>query len=249
MISASPAVVEDAQYIVVRKRLITPVIIELALRPARARVEFLAGQYVVLGDVDYRRTARSYSVASAPRPDGSLRLLVTLVPGGELSGWVHRDLQAGEPVLVSGPYGSFLQDDASEGPVLYLAGGSGIAPVHSLIEAALRNGSARPATLFFSGRTPADLIDYDLYAGWETTHPNSRYLRTLTRANGEPPLGRIPVILADWFPGLHEYELYIAGPPGFVSGCAETARNLGAQPGRVHTEAFYIEPRPWKSEE
>lgn len=161
MTSASPAVVEDAQYMVDRKRLITPVIIEFALRPARARVEFLAGQYVVLGDVDYRRTARSYSVASAPRPDGSLRLLVTLVQGGELSGWVHRNLQAGEPVLVSGPYGSFLDDHTGEGPVLYLAGGSGIAPVHSLIEAALRNGSDRPATLFFSGRTQADLIDRD----------------------------------------------------------------------------------------
>ena len=156
--------------------------------------------------VDHARTVRSYSVASAPRADGSLRLLVTLVPGGSLSGWVHRELQPGSPVLLSGSYGSFLDSEPDQMPVLYLAGGSGIAPVHALAEATLQSGSQRPATLFFSARTAADVIDRERYAALAKAHPNFQFMWTLTRAAGQPH-GRTPAILADWFPDLHLYLL------------------------------------------
>lgn len=178
------AAIEDARYVVGGKQRVTPVIVELMLRPSERPIDFRAGQYVLLGDVDHARTERSYSVASAPRADGSLRLLVTLVPGGSRSGWVHRELQPGSPVLLSGPYGSFLDSEPDQMPVLYLAGGSGIAPVHALAEAALQSGSQRPATLFFSARTAADVIDRERYGGWAKAHPKFQFMCTLTRAAG-----------------------------------------------------------------
>ena len=237
---------EDAGFSVAAKRLRTPVIAELLLRPAGPRLRYQPGQYVLLGDPAAELVVRSYSIANAPRRDGLISLLVTRVPGGQLSAWVHDVLRADDRVLVSGPYGSFTAAPGEQGPVLYLAGGSGLAPVRALAEAALQHRTSGPVVLFFSARTQRDLIDHEQFRSWQRRHPGRfRYLRTLTRADGPPPAGRIPPILADWFPGLSGWRAYIAGAPGFVTACAAAARACGAQPGRVHTEEFFTDPQPW----
>jgi CDP-4-dehydro-6-deoxyglucose reductase, E3 len=238
-------ITEDAEFTVAAKRQRTPVITELLLRPAGPPLRYQPGQYVLLGDPDSELVVRSYSVANAPRRDGLISLLVTRVPGGQLSGWVHDVLRPGDQVLVSGPYGSFTAAPGEPGPVLLLAGGSGLAPVRALAEAALRRRTPAPVVLFFSARTQRDLIDDERFRSWQRRHPQFRYLRTLTRAGGPPPAGRIPAILGDWFGDLSGWRVYIAGAPGFVTACAAAARARGARPGQVHTEEFFTEPRPW----
>ncbi|HEU5389807.1 MAG TPA: FAD-binding oxidoreductase [Streptosporangiaceae bacterium] len=238
-------IAEDAEFTVAAKRQRTPVIAELLLRPAGPPLRYQPGQYVLLGDPDGELVVRSYSIANAPRRDGLISLLVTRVPGGQLSGWVHDVLRPGGRVLVSGPYGSFTAP-GEPGPVLLLAGGSGLAPVRALAEAALRRQAPAPVVLFFSARTQQDLIDDEQFRSWQRRHPGRfRYLRTLTRAGGPPPAGRIPAILGDWFGDLSGWRVYIAGAPGFVTACEAAARARGARPGRVHTEEFFTEPRPW----
>jgi CDP-4-dehydro-6-deoxyglucose reductase len=238
-------IADDAQFTVSAKRQRTPVITELLLRPAGAPLRYQPGQYVLLGDPDGELVVRSYSIANAPRRDGLISLLVTRVPGGQLSGWVHDALRRGDRVLLSGPYGSFTAASGEPGPVLFLAGGSGLAPVRALAQAALRRRTHAPVVLFFSARTQRDLIDDQRFRSWQRHHPGFRYLRTLTRADGPPPAGRIPAILGDWFPDLSGWRVYIAGAPGFVTACAMAARTCGARPCRVHTEEFFTEPRPW----
>ena len=87
-------------------------------------------------------------------------------------------------MLLSGPYGSFTAPPGESGPVLFLAGGSGLAPVRALAEAALRHRTRAPVVLFFSARTQQDLIDDERFRSWQRRHPGFRYLRTLTRADG-----------------------------------------------------------------
>jgi CDP-4-dehydro-6-deoxyglucose reductase, E3 len=237
---------EDAAFTVAGKRQQTAVITELLLRPAGPRLCYRPGQYVLLGDPGAELVVRSYSIANAPRSDGLISLLVTRVTGGQVSSWVHDVLRPGDRVLLSGPYGSFTTAQRESGPVLFLAGGSGLAPVRALAEAALRRRTGAPVVLFFSARTQLDLIDDQRFRGWQHRHPGRfRYLRTLTRAGGPPPAGRIPAILDGWFPDLSGWRLYIAGTPGFVTACAAAARGCGARPGRVHTEEFFHEPQPW----
>jgi CDP-4-dehydro-6-deoxyglucose reductase, E3 len=237
---------DDAEFTVADKRQRTPVIAELLLRPAGPPLRYRPGQYVLLGDPDADLVVRSYSIANAPRRDGLISLLVTRVSGGQLSGWVHDVLRAGDRVLLSGPYGSFTAAPGKPGPVLFLAGGSGLAPVRALAEAALRRRTPAPVVLFFSARTERDLIDDERFRSWQRSHPGRfRYLRTLTRADGPPPAGRIPAILGDWVGDLSGWRVYIAGAPGFVTGCAAAVRACGARPGRVYTEEFFTEPRPW----
>lgn len=223
----------------------TPSIVELTLAPVGEPLRYAPGQYVLLGDADQRVPVRSYSVANAPRASGELTVLVTEIPGGEASGWIHRRLRTGDTVLVSGPYGTFVADLESAAPVLYLGGGSGLAPLRALAEAAVATGRPGEATLFFSARTAADLIDADRFARWERERPGFRFLHTLTREAGGPLQGRIPALLPALFGDLGRHDVFAAGAPGFVDACADAARALGVRPGHLHTEAFFEEPRPW----
>lgn len=244
----SPGAAEDdLEHVVEAILRRTPAIVELRLRPAVAPIRYVPGQYVLLGDLDYRVPVRSYSIANAPRADGSISLLVTEIAAGETSGWVHRRLRVGDRVLVSGPYGTFVAEPDSTDPVLLLAGGSGLAPVRALAEAAVASGSPAEQTLVFSARTEADLIEPELFARWQRERPGFRFLRTLTRADGPPPLGRIPALLPELYPDLGDHDVFIAGAPGFVDACAVAARACSVRPGRLHTEAFFEEPRPWQA--
>jgi CDP-4-dehydro-6-deoxyglucose reductase, E3 len=237
--------VEDAGFTVAARRLVTPVIAELLLHPDGPPLRYRAGQYVLLGDPGAELVVRSYSIANAPRRDGLISLLVTRVPGGQLSAWAHDVLRPGDRVLVSGPYGSFTAAPGEAGPMLLLAGGSGLAPVRALAEDALRQPTCAQVVLFFSARSERDLIDDERLREWQRRHPRFRYLRTLTGADGPPPTGRIPAILGGFFPGLSGWRVYIAGAPGFAAACAAAAHACGARPGRVLAEEFFTEPQPW----
>lgn len=224
---------------------VTPVIRELRLTPLGNRLAFRAGQYVLLGDVDWRVPQRSYSVANAPREDGSISLLVTLVQDGPTSTWAH-GLRSGDGVLLEGPFGTFVGADDRTGPALLLGAGSGLAPVRALAEALLERVPQRPVTLLFSCRTRADRIDHERFEQWQRERRDFRYLCTLTRDATAPLHARLPVLLADCVGrDLSGWEVFASGPPGFVVGCAAAAQALGALATDVRTEEFFTDPQPW----
>jgi len=239
--------VDDLEYTVLARTSHTPNIIELELGPAGERLSYQSGQYVLLGDVDHTVPVRSYSLANAPNPWGRISVLVTEVPGGETSTWLHRGLRIGDRVLVSGPYGSFVADPTADGPVLCLAAGSGLAPIRALAEDAIRGGGAQRFTVLFSARTQADVMNMDRFASWQQQHPGFRFVRTLTGQAGDPPLGRLPGLLPTLFGNLCAHEVFVAGAPGFVADCARATRGLGVRPGHLHTEEFFHEPWPWSA--
>ncbi len=221
----------------------TATIAELWLEPLAEPMAFAPGQYVLLEDGRGAVPPRSYSIANAPREDGALSLLVTRVEGGLTSPWVHT-LAAGDEVSVEGPFGSFVDDPAATGPALLLAAGSGLAPVRALLEAALAAGRRRELTLLVSARTEADVVDAEPFAAQaEAAAGRLRFVRTLTRADGPPPVGRVPAILeATVGADLAGHDVFVAGAPGFVAACVEAAVALGADPGRVRTEEFFVDP-------
>ncbi|TAN07528.1 MAG: hypothetical protein EPN38_04815 [Rhodanobacteraceae bacterium] len=232
-------------YRVLSSRLVTPVIRALELAPEQAALPYRAGQYVLLGDPGQRLPPRSYSVANAPRADGVVDLLVTLVPGGVITGWVHERLRPGHRVRLTGPYGTFLPDADQAGPVLLLAAGSGIAPARALAEALLDTPQPRPVTLFFSARGRADTIDDTRWRDWANSRKDFHYLLTLTRDPGAPKHPRIPDLLPVEFGDLKGWEVFVSGPPAFVTGCAAVAETLGAERAAIRTEEFFTEPQPW----
>lgn len=242
----------ESQYAVLVDRIPrTPRITEFVLRPLGEAMRFWPGQYVQIGDESKGVPLRAYSIANAPRPDGEIRLQVTRVddvPGdaggvcGATSRWLHDHITPGDSIRFSGPHGTFIGDPSVDTPVLCLAAGSGLAPILSLTEAALRRGFAQPVTLMFSAQKAADFYDRGLMRYWETRYPNFRYLPTTTREQ-TPGVshGRIPAILAQHFPDLGNHSVFIAGTTGFVDDCVAAAQALGAKPTLIHTEGFFTQ--------
>lgn len=208
---------------------------------------FLPGQYVLIEDVAHRLEPRSYSIANPPRPDGSLSFLVTLVPRGQLSTWLH-GLRPGDRISVSGPYGTFTAREEGNESELHLAAGSGLAPVRALIEAGLEMDPDRTRTLIFSARTESDVLDRSRFERWALVHPGFRFVRTLTRGEGPGPHGRVPALLGELCGELSGADVYISGGPGFVTSCTAAAEAQGADRVRIATEPFFVEPRPWGSD-
>lgn len=230
---------ENQLYIVTDRLLRTSRIVELRLRPVGQPMRYWPGQYVTMGDARAGAPPRCYSIAGVPQADGEIRLQVTRVDGGATSAWVHQTLKPGDRVKLAGPYGTFIGDPSVDTPVLCLAAGSGLAPILSLTEAALRRGFRRPVTVLFSARTKADLYELGLLDYWIAKHRNFHYRTTLTREPGPDLSGRIPAILPGLFPDLSGHSVFIAGSPGFVEDGRRAALALGAQSELVHVESYH----------
>jgi CDP-4-dehydro-6-deoxyglucose reductase len=231
---------ENMLFVVTDRIARTPRIVELHLHPLGAPLRFWPGQYVTLGDADAGIAPRSYSIACAPRTDGEIVLQVTRVDGGATSTWIHEQVPIGARIKVSGPYGTFIGDPSTETPVLCLAAGSGLAPILSLTDGALRRGFKQPVTLMFSARERADLYAEGLMAFWQSRYRNFRYRPTLTRETCDGfGHGRIPALLPALYPDLSKYSVFVAGSTQFVTDCVTVARRLGASEALVHTEGFF----------
>ncbi|WP_119157606.1 2Fe-2S iron-sulfur cluster-binding protein [Caldimonas tepidiphila] len=233
---------EDMYYVVTERIARTPRIVEFRLLPLGQPMRFWPGQYVAIAVPGRNAPPRHYSIASAPRADGEIVLQVTRVEGGAVSTWLHDDVPVGSRLQISGPYGTFIGDPSVDTPVLCLAAGSGLAPILSLTEAALRRGFRRPVHLLFSARTRADLYAEGLLAYWQARHRNFRWQPTLTgeRVAGVEH-GRIPGLLPRLFPELREFSVFVAGQPAFVDDCVAAVKQLDADEKRIHTEGFHLQ--------
>lgn len=231
---------ENMLHLVTEKIVRTPRIVEFRLRPLGNPMRFWPGQYVMLGDPQQGAPLRSYSLANAPRPDGELTLHITREEHGATSRWLHDTVQIGDMIKVSGPYGTFIGDPAVETPILCMAAGSGLAPILSLTETALRRGFKQPVRLLFSAPTYEDIYAQGIMAFLQTRYRRFRFMPTLTREKREGMLhGRIPQLLPELFPDLSGYSVFIAGNPEFVESCRLAALERGAQPKLIHTEGYF----------
>jgi CDP-4-dehydro-6-deoxyglucose reductase len=227
---------------------VTPSIRRLVIAlPPEARFRFRAGMHVELRTPGIAKP-RTYSIACAPDdaglpPDGLLEFFITRHESGQASGWLHGPDRLGCSVQVHGPYGTFQLPKRAERPVLCLAGGSGLAPVLSILRRALRDGYAPPVRLILSVRDQSEVFALDALHALARRFPHFSYTVTLTRADRVDPAtgwrrGRITEWLGQEFFDLSGFTVLAAGPPGFVDACVATARTLGATPEHILTDSF-----------
>ena len=203
-----------------------------------------AGQHV-----DVRLTAedgyqaqRSYSIASAPE-DGYLVLTVERLEDGEVSPYLVDELRPGDELELRGPIGGyFVWEEALGGPLLLLAGGSGIVPLRSMLRHRAAVESTVPVRLLYSARTLDDVI-YREELAQRAAGDGIDIRFTLTRAQPEGWSGyrrRIDRELLEdvaW-PPEERPLVYVCGPTAFVEVAASTLVDLGHDPGRIKTERF-----------
>jgi ferredoxin-NADP reductase len=188
---------------------------------------------------DGYRAERGYSIASAPGEP--VAITVERLDDGEVSPYLTEELRPGDEIEIRGPIGDyFVWDPDDGGPLLLIAGGSGIVPLRAILRHRRRTASAVPARLLYSSRTLADVI---YRAELEEPVGGLEVIHTLTRA--QPPgwggrAGRVDgALLAEvaW-PAAEEPLAFVCGPTGFVEIVARALVELGHPPARIKTERF-----------
>jgi ferredoxin-NADP reductase len=200
-----------------------------------------AGQHVDvrLTAEDGYRAERGYSIASAPGEP--VAITVERLDDGEVSPYLTEELAPGDELELRGPIGNyFVWGPEDGGPLLLIAGGSGVVPLRSILRHRERTGSGVPARLICSWRSVGDII---YRAELERPAPGVEILHTLTRER--PPdwpgrIGRIDAALLGelaW-PPESGARAFVCGPTGFVELVASTLVALGHPPARIKTERF-----------
>ena len=201
----------------------------------------LPGQHV-----DIRLTAedgyqaqRSYSIASAPAAS-QLELTVERIDDGEVSPYLTDELRPGDRFELRGPVGGyFVWEPSQGGPLLLVAGGSGVVPFRAMLRHLVAEGGGVPATLLLSSRTWDDVIYREELAALD----GIRVVHTLTREHPDDWTGyarRVDAeMLAETGPAAAERpHVYVCGPTPFVETVAGALVELGHDPSRIRTERF-----------
>lgn len=223
---------------------LAPDVMQVFLRlPAVERLVCQPGQYLDVLLEDGRR--RSFSIASPPHDAELLELHVRYVAGGGFTERLFKGMRAGALLRIEGPIGQFVyQHDARR--LLLIAGGTGFAPLKSILRHILERGEPRDIHLFWGARTRPDVYEESLALSWTRQHPGLRFTAVLSEATrAEEPHDRLGLVheavLAE-YPRLDEYEVYAAGPPAMIETIRALFPRHGLPEGRLHFDSFDYAP-------
>jgi CDP-4-dehydro-6-deoxyglucose reductase len=194
--------------------------------PANERLQFLAGQYIDFLLKDGKR--RSFSLATPPHDDALLELHIRHVPGGFFTDQLFTQFKGREILRFEGPLGSFFLREESDKPMIFVAGGTGFAPIKAMIEHALhhRLDAARPMVLYWGARARKDLYLPDLPGQWQHASRNFTFIPVLSEpAPGDDWPGRTGLVhqaVLDDFADLSGYQVYACGAPAMIDAVRST---------------------------
>ncbi|MDP6352417.1 MAG: 2Fe-2S iron-sulfur cluster-binding protein [Alphaproteobacteria bacterium] len=202
--------------------------------------EFSAGQYASATFADL--PARDFSMAN--RADEPLiEFHIRRIAGGEVSGYVFDRLQPGETVTLEGPFGvSYLRENHG-GPIIAIAGSTGLAPLKAIAETALGLGMSQGIHLYFGVRDEQDLYMVEPLESLAAAHDNFTFIPVLSEPAGptERRTGLVTDAVAQDFGDLEGCKAYIAGPPVMIEAAIEMLEGLDMSRDDCHADAFYTE--------
>ena len=222
-------------------------IVKLQL-PATEKFEFLAGQYVDILLKDGKR--RSYSMANAPYQEGPLELHIRHTPGGAFTDAIFGDgtpsahaVKEKDILRLEGPQGTFFLREDSAKPIIFLASGTGFAPIKSVIEQMIFKNTQRPMVLYWGGRRPQDLYQSALAAQWAQELPQFRFVPVISDALAEDAwtgrTGFVHKAVMEDFPDLSGHQVYACGAPIVVqSAKADFVANCRLPEDEFFADAF-----------
>jgi NAD(P)H-flavin reductase/ferredoxin len=201
---------------------------------------FEPGQFANITVEGLAGVTRSYSFAAPPSDDRTVEFFIRKVPGGKLSSYVNDQPVLGQSVRVDGPHGEFVLRPA-DAPLLFIAGGSGLAPILAILRAQARAHSARSVTLLFGARTVKDLYALDEIAALAKEWKGAfRFVPVLSEAQSDASWtgarGLVTEHLADSIePGAHAY---LCGPPAMIDAAALSLREHGVPRQHIRADRF-----------
>jgi Na+-transporting NADH:ubiquinone oxidoreductase subunit F len=208
-------------------------------------IRFKAGQYVQLYTRPYgkvkEKVFRAYSMASVPSDNKAVELIVRQVPQGICTTYVLQELKVGDEVRISGPYGDFyLRGQCDE--LIFIAGGSGLAPIRSLILDILEKQLPYKMTFFFGAVTRRDLYYLDFFDDLAAKHEQFRFIPALSKPdpadNWQGEVGLITEVVSRHLEDGQNKEAYLCGSPGMVQACLAVLNEKGITEDKIFFDKF-----------
>ena len=207
--------------------------------PANEKLNFLAGQYIEFLLKDGGR--RSFSMANPPHDAELIQLHVRHVAGGQFTDHVFNKMKERDILRCEGPMGTFFLREESAKPIVFVASGTGFAPIKAVIEHMFHKGIERPMTLYWGGRRPADLYMNELVTTWAAAHAGFKYVPVISDAlpedNWSGRSGFVHCAAMQDFPDLSGYQVYACGVPVMV----DSARRDFVSQCRLPEQEFYAD--------
>lgn len=207
--------------------------------PASEQFRFRAGQYIDFLLADGRR--RSFSIANPPNQADHLELHVRRVEGGSFTTHVFDSMKVRDILRLEGPLGSFFLREDTLRPIVLIAGGTGFAPIKSIIEHAIDTQCSRPMVLYWGARDREGLYRDDLARTWESALPGFRYIPVLSDANAthewQGRRGLVHHAVMEDIADLSGYEVYACGAPAMI----DAARSDLVTARRLPEDAFFAD--------
>jgi CDP-4-dehydro-6-deoxyglucose reductase len=230
--------------VVTDKWRLAPDVTGLRLLPAHGerRLNRLPGQYLDVLLEDGKR--RPFSIANGPQADGMIELHVRHVAGGGFTSWVDHALKVGDHLRIEGPLGTFVPREDSERPMVFMAGGTGFAPVKAIVEHFIALGTRRPMALYWGARNATDLYLRPLAERWAHELPNLQFHAVVSDPEQDDGLrpGLVHhAVLADQ-PDLSGHDLYMSGPPAMIDAAHPLFLDAGLPEDRLYYDSFEYAP-------
>lgn len=211
--------------------------------PNSNTLHYLAGQYLEVVLENGKR--RAFSIANAPEIDGPIELHIRHVPGGGFTDYVFNELKPGLVIRIEIPLGTFFLREQSERPIIFVAGGTGFAPVKAIIEHLLvlqqTTDQTRQVHFYWGSQTRAGLYMHDLVQHWATQHDNIRYIPVLSEQLPELECFRTGFVhqaVIDDFPDLCQHDIYMSGPPALIDAGRKAFASHGLPRRHLYYDSF-----------
>ena len=216
-------------------------VMEMSLKlPDGKSFNFRAGQYIefILRD----KSRRAFSIANSPSETGMVELHLRHVEGGKFTSHVFDEMKEKAIVRFEGPFGTFHIRDNSNRPLILIAGGTGFAPIKSMIEQLIEEGDTRPIHLYWGVRAKADLYRDDLAEKWAFQRENIEYIPVLSEVqeedNWQGREGFVHSAVLEDFADLSGFDVYMAGPPPMINAAKEGFVKQGLPEDQLFSDSF-----------
>ena len=227
---------------VIEKTLLTPEVMRLKIKlPNAQRLQFLAGQYIDILLPENKR--RAFSIASSPLSEDVIELHIRHIDGGGFTGWVFEEMKERDILRLEGPMGTFfIRNDQTNRPMILMGGGTGFAPLKSMIEDLLAHNDTRPLHLFWGVRNQAELYMHEQAQQWAAQHDHIHYSTALsepmTEEQADNFTGFVHEAVLQQYPDLSSHDIYMSGPPAMIDASRTAFLENGAEKRRIFFDSF-----------
>ncbi len=210
-----------------------------------ATMDYIPGQYVQVFTPIYEKNSeevyRAYSIASDPAEKGIIDLIIRLVPGGICTTYCFEYLKEGDEMKINGPYGDFRLSE-TDAPIVFIAGGSGMAPIRCMLHHMRNTGNRRKAVYFFGANKVKEMFMVDEMRRFESELPDFRFVPVIAGPDPDETwdgeVGLVTEAVQKGLQNASEYEAYLCGSPGMIDASIKVLMDLGVGESKIFFDKF-----------